>query len=613
MSDELRSQIVLDLGGNYGQMMRDWSALTARFASAAQYSVGVTGRAWTVLGNQVDRIGGNTWARLAGAGGLALAVRQTADFDEQLTRIGIRADVGADHVEKLKQQIFDMANRPDVRVGVHDIADGVQAIIENGGDLAFAEANMRNLGVAVRATGESGESIGSLIGFLHTLGVTTPEMTMQVIDSWNRMGKASGTSLTDMIDDSKLLLDTYKDMGRTGPQAAMEIGAAFSMVKQSVGDPAKAARSLQIFLQNVHDKWFELQSAGIQIYDPEALKQGRYEMNSLADIIPQILRVTHGDGILFKSLFGDRGELSLSASLEQFRKNMPIDAMQKYLDLQGDGSTTNKDAARAAGEFNASLQALATSFDKFEDRELSGPIKDLANALNSLEPGTVQRWLQVGKYIVEGTLGLYALRKGIGLAKDAWSVGKFIAFGKQGGAGAASALYGGATPVFVTNMGAGMGGSGAWNAGEPDWEGKSGGSALARGASKLEVAANGLLRVSAAGAAGWATGSAVYYGLMQGNKSGDFVGHVEAMMLGAFGDKEAAEAVNRRADVESIIARGRAGILRPAGTPRSDAKIDLRVSFDELGRPKARSASSATHDINLDQELGAGVLSWNPG
>lgn len=600
MNENLRSQIVMDLTGTYGQVMREWDGLTAKFATGAHYSLGVAGRAWQTLGKGIDSIGGNFYARIAAGGGLALAVHQVADFDEQLDRIGLRANVSADRVGQLKQQIFDMANRADVRVSIHDIADGVDAIMRSGGDLQFAEANMRNLGLTIRATGESGESIGELIGFLHTLGVDTPDEAMKIIDSWNRMGKASGTSLTDMISDSKQLLDTYKDMGRTGPQAALEIGAAFSMVKQSVGDPNKAARDLQIFLNNIRDKWYELQSAGVQVYDPKALAQGRYEMNSLAEIIPQILKVTHGDGLLFHSLFGDRGDLALSASLEQFRKNLPIDAMQKYLNLQGDGSTTSKDAARSAMEFNAALQSLGTSWDKFADSNLAKPIKELADELNSLKPETVQNWMSVGKYITEGVLGLYALRQGVGLVKDIDNAGRYIFTGKSGqGAAAATAAYGGATPVFVVNMGGGgglAGGAGAL----PE---------VTSNAGKLATAFSVATRAVGAFSAGYAAGSALYYGAMQDNKTGDITGRIVAML---FGGKDSWDAIRRRDDADAIVARGRAGIYKDLPNSKA-AKIDMRVSFDATsGKPYISMVSSSTHDIDLAHEIAGGVLAMNP-
>lgn len=598
---ELKSQIVMDMSGNYGQMLRDWDQLTSKFAAGAHYSLGVAGRAWQVMGKNVDAIGSNFYARIAAGGGLALAVHQVADFDEQLDRIGIRANVSATQVDKLKQQIFDMANRKDTRVGIHDIADGVDAIMRSGGDLAFAQANMRNLALTVRATGESGQSIGELIGFLHTLGVDTPEMSMRVIDSWNRMGKASGTSLTDMIDNSKQLLDTYKDMGRTGPQAALEIGAAFSMVKQSVGDPNKAARDLQIFLNNIKDKWYELQSAGVQIYDPKALAQGRYEMNSLAAIIPQIIKVTHGDGLLFHSLFGDRGDLSLSASLEQFRKNLPIDAMQKYLDLQGDGSTTTLDAARSAQTFNASLQSLRTSWDKFTDSNLAKPIKELADGLNSLKPDTVQNWLNMGKYVAETIVGVYAIRQGVGFTKDIYSAGRYIFTGNKGaGPGAGAGSFGGAMPVYVVNMGSGGMGGGPGSSVIPE---------ATSGTSKFVAALSIATRAVAAFSVGYAAGTAIY-AATDDTKTMDKIGQflVRVMDMGTYKTAKAyrdaaEEDAYRRGHIQEYIDRDKA----------SRAKIDMKVTFDYKGKPVISQVSSSTHDIDLMHLLGAdNILALNP-
>ena len=41
MAAELKTRILLDLAGNYGAQMQAFDKLTAKFASGAQYSMGV--------------------------------------------------------------------------------------------------------------------------------------------------------------------------------------------------------------------------------------------------------------------------------------------------------------------------------------------------------------------------------------------------------------------------------------------------------------------------------------------------------------------------------------------------------------------------------------------
>ena len=502
MAAELKTRILLDLAGNYGAQMQAFDKLTAKFASGAQYSMGVAGRAWNVFGSGIDKVGNNFWARVAGAGGLALAGRQVAGFDESLTRIGINANASADQVKALKQQLFEIANRPDVNVKVDELAAGIAAIVEKTGDLKFAQANMLNLARFMQATGESSEDIGDLIGNIRTFGVEAPDQILKVVDAWTVMGKQSGVSLKSMIRNGQQIMSIYQQLGRTGPQALKEVGAVMSMTTKALGNPRRAVSDIMELLEAMNSS----QSRPLMTYLGITDISGKMKV-PLDDAMKRIVEFTHGSQAELQKLFGNTGSLVFGPLVAEFKSGKPMDAMQKYMNVVADGSDTIHDSARAAQEAAESVNKLYNSWEQFTNTNLSKDIKSIADGINSIDPATLQKWMKAGEYIAGGALAIYGTRKLWGLGKDALSVGRYIfTGGKSGGmAGKLGALGGvaGATPVFVVNMpGGGLAGGAGGALSEAE--------AAAGGTSKVARFLGAAGKVTAAGAAGYAIGTAIY-------------------------------------------------------------------------------------------------------
>lgn len=146
----------------------------------------------------------------------------------------------------------------------------------------------------------------------------------------------------------------------------------------------------------------------------------------------------------------------------EFMDTGDIKAFDQFLQMSGDGSTTLDDAATAAGDFAGSLQLVSNSWNSFANKQLAGPVAELAAAINSLEPDAVQNWLETGKNIALVVGGLVAVKKGVDAVrwtKGVWDAAKPSKGGAGGMGGAMADL--GATPVYVVNMpGGGMGGMG---------------------------------------------------------------------------------------------------------------------------------------------------------
>ncbi|MBC8674471.1 hypothetical protein H2136_23345 [Aeromonas hydrophila] len=155
----------------------------------------------------------------------------------------------------------------------------------------------------------------------------------------------------------------------------------------------------------------------------------------------------------------DEAKRALKPVIAEFVQTGDVKAFDEFLKLSGDGTTTLNDAAVAANDFAASLQLVSNSWNQFANQQLAGPVAELANAINSLEPDAVQNWLETGKNIALVVGGLVAVKKGVDAVrwtKGVWDAAKPSKGGAGGMGGAMADL--GATPVYVVNMpGGGMG------------------------------------------------------------------------------------------------------------------------------------------------------------
>ena len=128
------------------------------------------------------------------------------------------------------------------------------------------------------------------------------------------------------------------------------------------------------------------------------------------------------------------------------------------MNVVADGQSIIEDAAYASKDFMSATQRLSTAWEKFTNRELAGPVQELADALNSVDKETVNNWLEVGKQITIAVGGLIAARKAFQLGKgalDLFGVGKSKGIPK----GVSDVFGSGVMPVYVVNMGSGgMGG-----------------------------------------------------------------------------------------------------------------------------------------------------------
>jgi len=446
----LRTSLFIDLAGNMAARAHQLLGGLQRLGAKGSHSMTVLNRTIQATGRGLDRLGNRYTAMLSGAAGIG-TVKQVGDLSMRLTRLGINADVSRAQIDRLYDKIMDTAQMPDVRVDPGEIMSGVEKIVQKLGDLDLATRHTRTIGLVVKATGASGEDVGDLIANFKEKFRLSDDEILPAFDILVKQGKAGAFELKDMVTQGNRVTAAYGSMGRTGMNAVREMGSMMQVFKKSTGSSEEVATSFKNVFNDLMEpsKKKYLQALKINIWDPEKLKAGKKQIRSIVDIMDEILKKTNGDPEKLNRIFGMQSLDGLKAFMNEYQATGK-NAADKFMGITGDGATLMQDAAKAAVEFNSSMQSLYTSWQRFSNSNLLKPMQHLANIINSLKPETVDLWLKIG--------GGVALALGAGvLATKGWKginkVRGWFTNGKPG-----TEMPGGipgagnAVPVYVVNM-----------------------------------------------------------------------------------------------------------------------------------------------------------------
>lgn len=550
---ELNTKINIDAGGNFSRQMRQYERNWTRFSKTGQRQMSTLQRSTASLGRGLDRLGNKYTAVLTGAG-VGMAFKGVLEFDARLTQLGTQANKSKEEVNQLRKLLLDTANDPNIRLSPDELLAGVEKTVEKVGDLDLVEANIRNIGLAMRASGAAGEDMGALLADLsEKMDVKGPKAIMESLDVLVRQGEMGAFTLANLAQHGAMATSAYSALGRTGPAAVREMGTLLQIAQKATGEPAKAATAYERLLSEMISKSGDLRKNGIEIWDlEEQQRTGKKVARSAIDIVKEIIVKTNGDIEKIQTVFGDEAIRPLKFLASQYQQSGDLSFMDKFNEVQGDGSEIMKDAATNAETASASLNSLYIAYKRFADDNLAEPIQELADAINKLDPETVNKLIKGAAY---GAVGLGGLIIGSKVLRGGKGIYDMVKGGKSKGSGGTGlgGMMDGVTPVYVVNMqgGKGMGGVGA---------GKKGGFKPARklgrwesvramrnvkDISKLGMGATALAggAVLGAGAAGYGTGKLIYDNALAGTDSADVIGRSIAKALAFFGNDNAQAAL----------------------------------------------------------------------
>jgi hypothetical protein len=394
------------------------------------------GMASKLLNRGLDSVA-NRWTGLGAGAGLMLAGRKVGNIQERMTYLGIQAGKTDKEIKRLKDHIYEASLAPDVRVNPDQIMAAIDLIVEKTGDLKFAETNLRNIGLGIRATGAAGQDIGELFAEFQKMGITDPDEVLEALDILNQQGKMGAFTLQNLASLGPRVITAYTSAGRGGTQALREMGAALQMIRMGTGSSEMAATAWEAVMRSLTDpsKIKQLEKLGLEIFDPEKLAEGKRVLRPVNELMAEIIQATGGDKVALGNIFDAEAIRAFNQAAGEFQRTGQLGSLDKFMAVQGDGKTTMEDSARAAKTFNQSLGMLYGSAERFADSRLTGVLQGVANLLDRLGSEGADNLMTVATYgagAVAAALGVRKVVRGVGAVRGFFSGRKKKGTGKAG-------------------------------------------------------------------------------------------------------------------------------------------------------------------------------------
>lgn len=447
MAQKLETDIVLNLAGNLAAKARQYGNSMGEFAKRNEKAMTLVKTSTAAAGRGIDSLG-NRYVGLATTLATGATVRNVAAFEAQMTRIGTNAMLSSEQVNLLTKSVEDLSTQADVRIDAGVLADGVSEFLGKTGDFEFIMENLENMGVFMQAFGVDAQSTGALFAQFREKGIRDSESVMRAIDKMYGQFAIGSVSVKDLAGISEQLFSAYSG---TGEEAIIQMSALVQLFAKAKGNANESLTSIQAVLATFSDKKKVefLDKQGIEVF-----KAGTKELRDPVELLLEILDAAKNDPLKLGDVFDQTSLQGLSSLYNSDRKELLKSMVSDTVDL----GVTQEAAAKNAATFNSAITSLNNSFNKFANERLAEPVKELADAINSVDDETIQNWLKWGETALWVVGGLVAAKKGLDIAASVKAVfGTKGLPGKGGGKGGFQDL--GAMPVFVVNMpGGGIGG-----------------------------------------------------------------------------------------------------------------------------------------------------------
>ncbi|BEO03103.1 hypothetical protein SMQC13_08300 [Serratia marcescens] len=511
MAKRLDTEIIINLAGNLTAKARQYGANMSEFAQRNQRAMSVVKATSEAAGRGLDQLTNRYTAAIAGFAGGAM-LKSYAGIDRQVSRMATRAETTRDHARQMFREIESVASQ--FAIPVSELAEAWGQVVEKTGDYKRAMEQLPTMAATISGAGVSGHDMGDLSVFFGQLGIKSKEDVLKSLDILNKQGKVGEFSLADMATVGAPMLAMYSGIGRHGVDSVRELGAIAQYGMNATANKDETKTAVMSLISDLMNKQGILKrNAGIDVFDKAGVMRSVPEL--FEEIITKAMKNRNGVKLFGQEDskkpigavgFSDPTMRLLMAGVSDYRQHGgKLEQMRHYMDVDAKGSIMG-DAKIVGEDFTSSVQRLTNEFDKFKEKNLAGPVQELADALNAVNSETAQSWLETGKNVAIVVGSLLAARKAFKIGKGAYD---FLKPGKKGVPKGVTDVFGsGVMPVYVVNMGAG-GLGGAAGKGAPGVAG--GGAATAAGAAGAGAATKGFW-----GLAGRAIGGAgMVYGMTE--------------------------------------------------------------------------------------------------
>lgn len=534
-------------------------------------------------------------------------VRDSARLDKSLTQIRQTAGATGDQVRSLRADIFQLAR--DTGRPIDTLLGGFNNLIQAGLDFKAALASTRAIAPASAVTG-AGEDV--LAGGLAVAAasfqfdLTQPRTAVELLDQMVVAGRLGNAELEDLASIFSRVGVNAKAANLQFPQTLGFIEGLSQVERQPERLATLAESTLRLFTNDKYRAGAS-KATGVPFYNKDG--SSRDPLSVLDDIAAryQKLATDQARDRFIARAFGTT-DLDTQRGI---RTLLGGDSLKQVRDftttITRAGGTVKRDLGEALDNADSQAKRLAANFKTIGDafaQPINRTLSDLIQfQLDPAEKGGLGL-SPGGAALATGGLVLATGAAGK-LASDLLKRIPFIGGAAADAAGTAAGLAQGqlikqaglATPVFVTNFPSGLSGDGsATGTAGAVAAAAGGGGLLARlgltSAAGIGRAALGVAGVLSAAAGGFELGTKAYHEgalgapAIAGTEFADQVGRLGAIILAAFGNQDAREALASRAK-EAV--NGTIKIELDSRGARVTSARSKNVDFDFFSGPLALS------------------------
>lgn len=377
---------------------------TSRVAAAAQKGVNAS---TTAMVASVGRY----LAPAAVAYGTAQAVRNYAEVERRLTRVGITADASREEMRAVRKEAQQLAQ--DVAMPFDNIVGGFEALAAQGKSMREIREQMPAIARAAQAAGADVNDIANAAGAVGDQMKIAGDRMQAAFDIMIEGGNAGKFELRDMARYLPSLAPLAASIGLAGEEGLSRLVAVAQVVRNQTGTAEEAAASLQnIFAKMEADEIVKnFKEFGIDLRTE--LAKARRDGKDLLTVFTQLSdRALKGDLSKVPQLFSDmefargmRALLSQKGAVDQLvaalrradgstlralgevlqDNQTKIDrlsgAWNKFVTESGNAAT-NLGAARFLDEMAQSMRFLNDEIDRYNAGERTN-LQKVGNALTN--------------------------------------------------------------------------------------------------------------------------------------------------------------------------------------------------------------------------------------
>ncbi|HBL6640428.1 TPA: phage tail protein [Escherichia coli] len=442
--NRLSTEIMINLAGNLTAKARQYGANMSQFARNHQKAMNLVKATTESATRGLDVLGNRYTAMIAGLGS-SLTIKQVADFDALMRRMGTDAQLTTEQVKTLHDKIRDVSNQKDIRIDASALGQGASELLGKTGDYQYVVDNLRNMGLMMQAFGVDGQVAAGLMAQFWEKNVRGADAVNNMMDRLYSQFAVGSVSVADVARAAPKLFSIIQDQG---PEAIAQMGAFAQVFAKNKGSIDETVTSIQAMYASLSDKKnIEfLKKNGIDVF-----VKGTKDIKKPYELMMEILKRAKYDPLKLQDVFDLTGMQGIKALLNPENRQLMEQMIYGTIDL----GSTQKAAQTNAEGFNAAMQSLNNEWQRFAEGQLAKPVQELADALNSVDQNTVQNWLQVGKYMAIALGGIIAIRKTYQFGKTIHDIMNPKEKGKGIPGGITDVFGSGVMPVYVVNMGSG--------------------------------------------------------------------------------------------------------------------------------------------------------------